>query len=765
MRQIAGLLFLISLLFGCGGGSLTQQQQQQPQPPTANPGSAQASIPLDQYGGSTLLSCINNTGHFTLTKVNNRWWFCTPEGHVFFATTTNFAPNGNPTYDCAKNNTYQIYLDKYGDTDYNLGWQTEIRMKAWGFNSVGQDSWPYIHFDTTCHNCIWPGGVNPIKMPLIGEEKPITYSSVNLWGLAQQPVKSIMWGVNSSYKSYRAWIPDVFDDNLNQWFQKDLQTNTGLAVLRNNSPWVLGIYTDDSDYFLGSGAGPDFGSGGHTNANLGWIALIASPVQTYNQGVQYNDSKQIYTDSQIYSKSQATNPTTQCSISSPCSLRDYLWQKYSGSIAALNNAWGSNYTSFDSTGTQVSGENVGMGDGSTTVFTYTLAHAPVSPHSLLLFVGGTAQAGDCPWFHRTPNCNDSTANTGSIGSPTANLINQSASSINYSTGVVTISFTTAPAKGVPITANYIYGGWMAGGTGLMDESGSNTAWVGTNPYCVEGPDPKYPNYFACIGAGATSYAVLKPNANPNLGADLDAWVAQMSARYFKTMHDDLKAVTKINYLGLDTIGSWYAPANSNFLRGAAPYIDGAFVILRSDLPSNSGFQSAYQYTSHYLGDMPLLNFQTLGAQADSSMSCNPSKSYGMMANQESRGQSWYNTMSYVLNHPGANGTYPFVGFDWWAFQDMQGANLGLVSIHDNAYDGKEAVVASHACDPETVTSGYTCGGEAANYGDAVTGATEGNALWLAFTTSSVTTSQATTTTPSSRSSKTGATGSGSRRLR
>ena len=72
---------------------------------------------------------------------------------------------------------------------------------------------------------------------------------------------------------------------------------------------------------------------------------------------------------------------------------------------------------------------------------------------------------------------------------------KSTSTVNYSTGAVTITFAKAPAAGASITVNYVYGGWMAGGTGLMDEDGSHTAWVGTNPFCLEGPDPNYPTLF------------------------------------------------------------------------------------------------------------------------------------------------------------------------------------------------------------------------------------------------------------------------------
>src|SRR6185437_12253592 len=114
---------------------------------------------------------------------------------------------------------------------------------------------------------------------------------------------------------------------------------------------------------------------------------------------------------------------------------------------------------------------------------------------------------------------------------------QAASFIHYDTGAIQITFVAAPAAGAAITISYISGGWMAGGTGLMDEDGStggtthnSATWVGTNPYCLEGANPSYPTYFACSGAGGDFNAV--PNANANLGADLDAWESQHTAEYF-----------------------------------------------------------------------------------------------------------------------------------------------------------------------------------------------------------------------------------------
>jgi hypothetical protein len=63
------------------------------------------------------------------------------------------------------------------------------------------------------------------------------------------------------------------------------------------------------------------------------------------------------------------NPPAGCPVQTLCSLRDYLYKKYNGNISALNAAWSSSYMTFDSTGTQVSGEVIGTGDGSTKIVT------------------------------------------------------------------------------------------------------------------------------------------------------------------------------------------------------------------------------------------------------------------------------------------------------------------------------------------------------------------------------------------------------------
>ncbi len=320
---------------------------------------AHASPPLDAYGGRTDVNCATTTAYFHLEKIGTQWWFCTPLGHGFISiSVSNVVTNGNPTLDCAGKNTFPIYAAKYGDTTFNWGWQTLKRLTQWGFNSIGQDSVIHVLPWETCSGCVWPGGVQPIPLPYTPEMKPAEDASINSLNALSSPLKDLIGATNTNYTSFRGGaLYDVFDPALHTQMVAELaQTSPGILAIKASNPYILGVYTDDSDFFFGSGAGPDF-STGHTNANIGFVSLIASPVETYIQGTPLASRKFVYTTQQFFTKSQATNPVTTCSITNPCSLRDYLWQKYGGSISALNTAWGSSYTTFDSTATQVTSES------------------------------------------------------------------------------------------------------------------------------------------------------------------------------------------------------------------------------------------------------------------------------------------------------------------------------------------------------------------------------------------------------------------------
>lgn len=447
------------------------------------------------------------------------WFFDSVANNLYVWTTTGASPGSFSVMNFPAD-TSQIFKAKYGTTGdtngntFNWAWQAEKRVQHWGFNSIAQDSSGYVSPVETCPSCNWPGGVNPIKMPDITEDKTSQYASVNLYNYLSSPIKDLLSMTSNKYTGpYFDPIFDAFDPNLNYEWQSELSqcqyVNGNPGCRMKYSQWLMGVFVDDSDLFYGMVTGPDFVNG-EPNPNIGWVVLTSSPVQNFTASTWYQGHKFIYTPQTNFSKAQAITPST-CSTDSPCSMRDYLYVKYNGSIGSLNGAWGSSYSQFDSTGIQITSEQPTgwVGNGTQTQFTTTsLLHTPISPLSILISVGGVAKIGDCPWFDHAKRygsgCTATAANTGVLESPTTNYIG--ASTINYATGAITVNFITAPANGTPITINYIYNGWMSGGNGLMDEYGASS-WVGNNSWCLEGADPKFPTYFACTGQGGDYHPV------------------------------------------------------------------------------------------------------------------------------------------------------------------------------------------------------------------------------------------------------------------
>ncbi|MEU4482624.1 hypothetical protein AB0F68_31905 [Micromonospora sp. NPDC023966] len=127
----------------------------------------------DRYGGIKSLGRHGATGYFRLQKVDGRWWFVTPEGHLFFLKavdafseeewgygTVYENPDGSPrdvfdelpdpdrfakAYAVVENGLITVnfvkanLMRKYGD-DYKAKWRgiTHRRMIDWGFNAQGK---------------------------------------------------------------------------------------------------------------------------------------------------------------------------------------------------------------------------------------------------------------------------------------------------------------------------------------------------------------------------------------------------------------------------------------------------------------------------------------------------------------------------------------------------------------------------------------------------------------------------------------------------
>lgn len=626
---------------------------------------------LDNYGGLKSVQCAKSTGHFTAEKIGNQWWLCTPQGHGFFM-------EGIYTISAADDKTLAAAAkSKYGDSNGPI-WAaaTLQRLKSWGFNTLG------IYASAT----LSPVNQSPKtqgleKLPFLTVVRPALYSMRNppidifhakAERLLDEPVKNMLYGASPFYRDYRPGpgVADYFDSKMKTWLQRDIQQARQFKNLENspNASYLIGIGEDDGDEMFGFGAGDAFPTTppGHNNPHLSWVVATMSPVQTAN--ARY---KAVYRDATVYTKK---------------AWRDSLAAKY-GTIEQLNKVWGSNYTSFDSSGQSITGEEIGAGDGSTVSFSHTLAHPVASPFSVQILVNGAPAAGD--------------VGGGKLYGPAL-----ASGSIDYGTGRLVLEFVggQAPQAGNKITINYIQNGWGVG-SGLMDEDGrpAHRAWLGSD-------------YFS-----------LK-DARPAVRSDMDAFLFAAASQYLGMCHDELKAAFPDTLVfGPDSIGSWGTPARAPVLQAAARYVD--VLSAPGELDSRP---DAIAYVEKYFGDKPLVEGQYRAADADSSWAQYAKKPNGIhiFSTQQARGQAYYEAIETLHSRTYPNGSHPFVGESWWQYSDNRGEkkNWGLISLLDNAYDGHEDVKATVSCSPPL--DKYKCGGEESDYGDVISLVRKANLMWL-----------------------------------
>jgi hypothetical protein len=233
------------------------------------------------------------------------------------------------------------------------------------------------------------------------------------------------------------------------------------------------------------------------------------------------------------------------------------------------------------------------------------------------------------------------------------------------------------------------GGWPSG-RGLLDENGRLAhGWLGTR-------DP-----FALNGVSAA------------VKQDLDDFLFELATTYFSVNRAAFKAVApNALFFGPTNLGGagWRAPARGPVLRAAGQHLDVLNI-------GTDGSQAQLDFVAGWAGDVPVAVWEGVTANADSGRwrtAGEPGATWNTTSQTE-RGQKYQQDVQALLNGVAApTGSMPFVGLLWWAWTDNipEQKNWGLVSLLDNAYDGKEAVMALGAD-----RWGYSTGGEERNYGD------------------------------------------------
>ena len=239
------------------------------------------------------------------------------------------------------------------------------------------------------------------------------------------------------------------------------------------------------------------------------------------------------------------------------------------------------------------------------------------------------------------------------------------------------------------------GGWPRG-KGLLDESG-RSPWVGND-------------------WGRLS------EATSAVRADLDDFLYEYAKKYFSVT---VQAVRKHapNHLvfGPATMNGWGGLTRKEVLRAAGEWVD--------VLQASARTQELLDLTVLYAGDVPLVTWEGIFANPDSPFwsypnpnEVTPGETRGFET-QEERGQAYAEILTNRINATTESGVKPIVGISFWSWTDHWGEkrNWGLVTRTDNAYDGREAIVAA-GTDPW----GYPTGGEERDYGDFISSVSRAN---------------------------------------
>src|SRR5882762_3303432 len=314
------------LLAACGQG-LTQKAVVWDAAFQEAPETTRSFPEMDPYGGLLSVHSPNGgTGHFRLEKFGDRWSFVTPDGNAFFMLGV-YNVSGDGHVDEMGGTYNQRFLAKYGKAE--VGWpQVNRRLQSWRFNTIGPFS--YRMALPTDSEPSWPGGKQPVKMPFVA-----LAGNPGISGRFSRAYKNLYQGLDHGIFPGEggANFPDVFDPGFAAFATKQYAHDSDLAGYKN-SPWFIGYMTDDTDYLSGFGPGVDFPNDPPEKYHwhLGFLALVTAPSQA-----AYPYSKppnQPYADTKVYTK---------------FALRDFLLARYA-TIGALNAAWGSWYTTFDSDG-------------------------------------------------------------------------------------------------------------------------------------------------------------------------------------------------------------------------------------------------------------------------------------------------------------------------------------------------------------------------------------------------------------------------------
>lgn len=280
---------------------------------------------VDQYGGITAITVAGSNGQWRVAKVGNRWVMVDPLDHPTWV-------NGVwVVTECCNS------IARYGSS---LNWsvQTLKRLNRWGFTFIWDHSF----------GSVWPnaaGQTNPMPMPYFqdGNDYPDRPEKAVLPGYCTtgHTAKTIGGALNLAYAPPAHNVgTDPYDPCFTIWNNAFWAPATRPAEATNAmaNSYFIGWSSAESDFiqFMGAASGTNFIStppGKEADSSHGaWNVLAANPIVSSEQIP--TGATVTFIDTQLYAKT---------------ALQTFLQGRY-GTIANLNAAWASTYTTFGSDG-------------------------------------------------------------------------------------------------------------------------------------------------------------------------------------------------------------------------------------------------------------------------------------------------------------------------------------------------------------------------------------------------------------------------------
>ncbi|MGA2610747.1 MAG: hypothetical protein ABSH01_25150 [Terriglobia bacterium] len=300
---------------------------------------------LDTYCGiAALPSPGGATGYFRMEKsasgsTAGHWLFVDPLGNYFWMMATY-----NETTSFLQTTPTNVLTVKYAGNKRNWCSHNNSRLLSWNFNTIGEYQLTYC---LPVHN--ESGNANPVQMPFayLINAIPSMHNYPLTYGIPEAP-KNMITGVPSNITVWRGSVmTDMYDPKVATAYTIVVAyAATTILTAGFDTPWILGITTDDTDYLFGL-------------KNSGNTPFSPHPNTGYIAAVTKFDYTGIWTGTDMVLHTKYAWTCGQAGIDFGFGVgKGYLDNKY-GTIAALNTAWGTSgfYTSF----CDASGYGVGTG--------------------------------------------------------------------------------------------------------------------------------------------------------------------------------------------------------------------------------------------------------------------------------------------------------------------------------------------------------------------------------------------------------------------